>query len=292
MSILKKNQNGFKGIKQTIEQFIPPIISELIKSNSAAESHPKYSTYQEALKLCTTNAYEEAELIEVILKKTKRFSDNFNEQTAIISNTNAYSLLSLINPVIESKSNHIKVLDFGGACGAHYFQLRNLLDKRLKLSWIVVETPEMVKQAKVLETDELSFTSDFELAVNKLGEIDLLHTSGTLQCVEKPYEYLTQILQTNAKWILFNRLGLNKLDRDVITIHSSKLSWNGIGDLPEGYTDRWIRYPFNFPSESKFVNKIREHYAITAKFEDKSGMYNVKGEDIIGYGLLCQRHKA
>jgi len=152
----------------------------------------------------------------------------------------------------------------------------------------VVETPTMVKYAKELETDELSFYDNFAEAIKKLNNVDLLHTSGTLQCVDNPQKYLSEILNCNAQWILFNKLGLNKLDRDVITIHSSKLSWNGIGNLPEGYTDRWVKYPFNFPAESKFLAAVEKKYSLVARFNDLSGMYAVDGEEIVGYGLLCK----
>jgi putative methyltransferase (TIGR04325 family) len=281
-------------MKTILKEFIPPILLKLVRKKTVEtpieNSHQIFSHYQDALKMCTTDAYEEQELIEVIFKKTKRFSENLKSEIILVSETAAYSLLSAINPIIESKTNQINVLDFGGACGAHYFHLRSLIGKDLKLNWVVVETPTMVKYAKELETDELSFFDNFSDAINKLGKVDLLHTSGTLQCVDNPQRYLDEVLKCNAKWILFNRLGLNKFDRDIVTIHSSKLSWNGIGELPEGYTDRWIKYPFNFPSETKFLKTIEEKYSIVAKFNDLSGMYAIDGEEIVGYGLLC-KHK-
>ena len=274
-------------MKRIIKDFIPPIILQILRK--LQNSQQKFLNYQDALKLCTTNAYEEEELIEVIFKKTKRFSENLKSEIIPISETAAYSLLSAINPIIESKTNQINVLDFGGACGAHYFHLRSLIDKDLKLNWVVVETPTMVRYAKELETDELLFFDNFTDAINKLGKVDLLHTSGTLQCVDNPQKYLVEILNCNARWLLFNRLGLNILDRDVVTIHSSKLSCNGIGELPNGYTDRWIKYLFNFPSENKFLNTLQEKYSLVAKFNDQSGMYAVDGEEIVGYGLLCRQ---
>ena len=280
-------------MKSLIKEFIPPIFLKLLQKKALEmpieNSHQIFINYQDALKMCTTDAYEERELIEVIFKKTKRFSENLKSEIIPIGETAAYSLLSVINPIIESKANQINVLDFGGACGAHYFHLRSLIDKDLKLKWVVVETPTMVKYAKELETDELSFFDNFADAINKLGKVDLLHTSGTLQCVDNPQKYLIEILNCNAKWLLFNRLGLNKLDRDIVTIHSSKLSWNGIGELPEGYTDRWVKYPFNFPSEIKFLNALEEKYSLIAKFNDQSGMYAVDGAEIVGYGLLCRQ---
>lgn len=279
-------------MKNLIKEFIPPIILKILRKKVTEKiienTHQIFSSYQDALKLCTTDAYEEAELIEVIFKKTKRFSENLKSEVIPIWETAAYSLLSVINPIIESKANQITVLDFGGACGAHYFHLRSLIDKSLKLNWVVIETPTMVKYAKELETTELSFFDNFAEGINKIGKVDLLHASGTLQCVDNPQKYLEEIIRCNAKWLLFNRLGLNKLDRDIVTIHSSKLSWNGIGELPEGYIDRWIKYPFNFQSEAKFLNVLEEKYSIVAKFNDQSGMYAVDGEEIVGYGLLCK----
>ncbi len=223
-------------MRKIIKDFIPPVILKLLQKKKAINTQI-FLNYQDALKLCTTNAYEEKELIEVIFKKTKQFSQNLKTAIIPISETVAYSLLSVINPIIESKTHQLNILDFGGACGAHYFHLRSLISKELKLNWVVVETPAMVKYAKELETDELSFFDNFADAISKLSKIDLLHTSGTLQCVDNPQKYLAEILNCNANWLLFNRLGLNKIDRDVVTIHTSKLSWNGIGELPEGYTD-------------------------------------------------------
>jgi putative methyltransferase (TIGR04325 family) len=278
-------------MKYIIKELIPPIIWRIIRKKTeqpiAANSQEVFLSYQDALKLCTNDAYEDRELIEVVFKKTRRFLEKLKSEPIPIWETAAYSMISVVNPIIESKTNKINVLDFGGACGAHYFILRSLI-KDLKINWCVVETPTMVEYAKALETDEISFFDNFTEAIKKLGKVDLLHTSGTLQCVDDPRKYLAKILNCNAKWLLFNRLGLNKLDRDIITIHSSRLSWNGIGELPEGHNDREVKYPFTFLSEAKFLKIVEEKYSIVAKFNDQSGMFEVNGEEIVGYGLLCR----
>lgn len=271
-----------------LKELIPPIIYRKLEKIKKNKTHQTFRSYEDALKLCTTDSYEQQELIEVIFKKTRRFAEDIKSKAVPIWETSAYSMVSLLNPVIEMESKEISVLDFGGACGAHYFQLRNIIDKSLKINWVVVETPAMVALAKKLETDELSFCSNLDDAIKKLGKVDLLHTSGTLQCVDEPLKYLNNILNCNAKWLLFNRLGLNKKDRNVVSIHSSKLSWNGIGELPEGYTDRWVKYPFTFMSEKVFLEKVQGKYLSVAKFFDQSGMYDIKGEEIVGYGLLCK----
>jgi putative methyltransferase (TIGR04325 family) len=103
----------------------------------------------------------------------------------------------------------INVLDFGGACGAHYFLARAVMPSSRRLKWLVVETPEMAQRAKdVFSSDELEFSSSLSDAADSIKRIDLLHTSGTLQSVDKPYDYLRILLSASASHILFNRLAL------------------------------------------------------------------------------------
>jgi hypothetical protein len=124
-----------------------------------------------------------------------------------------------------------------------------------------------------------------------LGAIDLLHTSGTLQCVDAPYDFLKIMLDIKAPFMLFNRLGLNRLNRDVVTIHHSKLSWNGTAGLPPNMEDRIISYPFTFMSEADFREKISENYQVVGQFSDASGILAVPNADLIGLGLLVEQKK-
>jgi putative methyltransferase (TIGR04325 family) len=184
------------------------------------------------------------------------------------------------------------VIDFGGACGAYYFLVRAVLASSCKLRWLVVETPEMAQRAQtVLATDELSFSSNLSDAAASMERIDLLHTSGTLQCVDKPYDYLRTLVSVSASHILFNRLGLTKGTHDVITVHESWLSRNGPGPMPNGIPDRKVRCPFVFPKESTFYEIISENYDVVMTFDDSSGMFPVDDEPIVGVGLLARRKR-
>mgnify|MGYP000533346539 CR=1 FL=1 len=126
-------------MKQFIKDFLPPILMRLLKklAPNNKEELPKqqlvYASYNDALSFSTNDAYEERELLEVVLKKTKRFSEELKSGVIPVWETGAYTLMSLINPIIESKKDTITVLDFAGACGAHYFHVRSLLSKEIKL---------------------------------------------------------------------------------------------------------------------------------------------------------------
>ncbi len=281
--------------KQFLSLLTPPIVNKLFSKFKFRGEQISliFDSYENALIHCTNKAYEDEELVNVIFKKTKQLANASNlKQDINISQAAMQGLSAVFIPVLENvkKDTPLKVLDFGGACGAHYFQIRNILPSSVKLSWVVVETPTMVKYAKQLETDELKFTTQISEAKNHLDEIDLLYTSGTLQCVNNPAKYLEELIDIQAKWVFFGRLGLNRNNNTIITIHSSKLSWNGVGELPEGHTDKWIKYPFSFISENLFLSIIKKRYNRIFSVEDISGIFPIEGEEIIGYGLFCEKH--
>ena len=275
-------------MKKIIKKYISPIIYKVFDFSKRGFTNKIYSSYEEASKTCGNTPYQEEELIKVILSKTKNFINKIENDSVPVWPTSAYSKISVINPIIESNKERINVVDFGGACGAHYFHLRKLISKKIKFNWVVVETPKMVQHANELSNEELSFSDSLEETIKKIPEIDLLHTSGTLQCVDNPHKYLEIILTSGSKWILFNRLGLNKGNSDIVTVLNTKLSWNGIGELPEGISDKWISYPFTYMSEITFLNRVKENYDIVAKFEESSGIHRLNKVNTIGYGLLCK----
>ena len=272
-----------------LRDFVPPVAMSAVRRLRFASGRKQYANYAQALNNCTERGYENADIVNVVVEKTKRYRDDlFQKSLPVQLNvTSAYSLCALLAS-IEPKE--INVLDFGGAAGAHYFLARSILPSSCRLNWLVVETPAMAEKARrILSSDELSFSSTLIDATNSMKPIDLLHTSGTLQCVDRPYDYLRELISTSANHILFNRLGLTKGNHDVITTHDSWLSWNGPGPMPSGIADRKVRYPFVFPRESVFMETLSDIYNIIMTFDDSSGIFPVDDEPIIGLGLLARR---
>jgi putative methyltransferase (TIGR04325 family) len=190
--------------------FVPPVATLALKRLRSNPGRKQYADYTKAVDDCTEHGYENTDIVNVVVEKTKRYRDSLslNKAPVQLNATSAYSLCSLL---VASGQNEINVLDFGGAAGAHYFSARAILASTCRLNWIVVETPAMVEQARsTLSNDELSFSSDLLEAASSLKRVDLLHTSGTLQCVDTPYDYLSKLMSTSAHYILFNRLGLTK----------------------------------------------------------------------------------
>ena len=272
--------------------FFPPIAVKIARKlvRSSMRRPEQYASYADALAHCTQNGYGNSDIVNVVLEKTKLYQKKLLAgETNHINATSAYSLCSLLASI---DSQELNVLDFGGACGAHYFLARAVIPSSIKLNWVVVETPEMAAVGNILSTDELCFTADLGEALSFMKRVDLIHTSGTLQCVDTPFKYLHQLVSTNASHILFNRLGLTEGDHDVITVHESWLSWNGPGPMPDGFSDQVVRYPFCFPRKSTFYDILKQRYDVVMTFDDPSGIYPVGSEPIVGVGVLARlRHR-
>jgi putative methyltransferase (TIGR04325 family) len=266
---------------------VPPALLAAVRKLKASSGKATYANYAEAMAACSKDGYENHKLVEVVVKKTVSYRDSIAVQPVPVNATNAYSLAALLLSMVPGKTIH--VLDFGGAAGAHYFLARSILPEPTELNWVVVETPAMVQRAGlILGNQELRFTIDLNEAVRMLGQVDLLHTSGTLQCVPEPYEQLRQLIDIQAQYMLFNRLAVTQGDHEVITILRSQLSWNGPGPMPDGLHDGETSYPFTFPRESIIREMIRGSYAEIAEFEDSSGIFPVAAEPIVGMGLLVR----
>jgi putative methyltransferase (TIGR04325 family) len=225
--------------------------------------------------------------VEVVYRKTIAFRDSLANCPGQLtpSDTLAVFAIGLALP----SSLQIKILDFGGACGAHYFRLRALLHEDIPLRYHVVETSAMAKKARPLQTDELSFFDSLHEAQNAMGHIDILYSSGTLQCVPDPHLALKQLLDCGASYLVLPRLGLSETSADVITVEDSRLSANGPGPMPADIPDGISRYPFTFPARKAIEAAIMNVYKIILRVADDSGVFPVNDEPLSGLGYVAQK---
>ncbi|MDP3567663.1 methyltransferase, TIGR04325 family [Sediminibacterium sp.] len=272
-----------------IKDFIPPIILKvknkiLGKQKVDGVIEEEYESYQSAQTKCVNGDYQNVELCDMIAEKTIVYKDSLIQQPNSLTATNVFLLAAINNIRITDSLKSMTILDFGGACGAHFFEIRKFLPETFNLKWIVVETPQMVLSAKTkfIETKELIFLDN----MNNLPPIDFIYSSSTLQYTAKPYEFLENLLKVGANSILFNRMMFNENDRDLITIQKSSLSNNGPGPMPKQFTDKIISYPHTTLSFNKFNSVVLKSYNLTWVFNEATGSYKIGNESIIGRGLF------
>ena len=269
-----------------LRDFVPPIAIPLARKVFSARHYLRrtYTSYEAALADCAGRGYEDSDLIAVVRHKTQAYRDALG--SALLTPDDACSLCALLASI---QSPEIHVLDFGGACGVHYFLARAVLPLSYALRWFVVETPAMAKAGASLATAELMFSSDLRHAAESLGRVDLLHISGSLQYASDPRRFLGQLLALRATHIVFNRLGLSRGPQDVVVVQESQLSENGPGPMPGGLRDRTVRYPATYLQESAFYDALRQNYEVILTFEESSGVFRIAQQPIIVRGLLARR---
>jgi putative methyltransferase (TIGR04325 family) len=216
-----------------LRDFAPPILVEwLIKTKQG--SNKLFNSYDSAIAECKSG-YEENSVVTVVYEKTKRYRDLLMTERPLVCDITSLRTFVALSLAIKGKDFH--VIDFGGACGAHYFLAKALLCNRVGLRWHVVETPSMANIASALEDGKLKFYDGLENASRELGRVDIVFTSYALPYVRQPYESLRRLTECRASTIFITRQPLSTLSNELIAIQTSNLSSNGPGPMPTGMKD-------------------------------------------------------
>jgi putative methyltransferase (TIGR04325 family) len=160
----------------------------------------------------------------------------------------------------------LRVIDFGGAAGLHYFVAKEAFPNR-SFRWAVIETEQMAEKAAALANDEVQFFTRLENGMSWLGGIDLMHCVGALQYVPEPTETLEALLALKAPIILWSKLMLG--ERYETFIQTSRLRDNGPGPLLEGIPDRKVTYTGTHIGRGDFLARHqRAAYRLAWKAKD------------------------
>jgi len=77
-----------------------------------------------------------------------------------------------------------------------------ILSSNYSINWNVVETPEMVNQAKQIAFGSCKFFDNINSARAGMNKIDLVFTSGALQYCPDPLLYLQKLVDLDAPFFL------------------------------------------------------------------------------------------
>ena len=240
-----------------------------------------FESFEEAAIACN-ESYENKDIVEVVKLKTLAYQKKL--KTLPVVEMGFIPLLFALQKASRNNLN-LKVLDFGGACGLHYFIAQTFLPD-LDLDWYVVETPSMVEIAQTFASNRLNFSSSIEEAKNRQQQADLVIASGSLQFTPDPYQALRSLIDCQPKAIFITRTALTQ-DKEFATIQRTKLSENGPGLLPEGISDRWIEYPVFFAQQKKFEEVLQANYKIELRLDEGLSPYPFYDLPVFAYGYYC-----
>ena len=265
------------------KDYLLPFIRRLTKKNLSLV----YSSYEAALE--DADGFDDLLLTNVIVAKGKKFAENLKTDKSI----DLMMLRTAIGVTSVLKSNSLKVLDFGGAAGAHYFITRSLLDDDIKIDWRIVETTAMVNEAtqQGLQNQELAFYDSIDAAAQG-DEFDLVFASSSVHYTPRPYDILKSLLSLKFTKFMLTRTAIANDEK--VLLQKSTLSGNGIGPIPEGLgiKDRSISYPVTILCKRKVEKIIKSYGEIQLQIKEEKKVLRTDTESFGYYGYIVTKHSS
>lgn len=222
--------------------------------------------------------YHDAEIADVIAYKTGLAIDvhQFAPEQAI------NSILSVGIAASDSTARPLKVLDFGGGCGFHFFRVTASI--RVPLRWALVETPTMAMRAAKLSQGRFDVFSDIAAGAEALGSVDLVHASSAIQYVPEPLTALQVLAALRPRYFALLRFPW-WTGPQTVGLQPSTLAGNGIGPLPPGMPDRQIMYPVTFTNFNEVLRTLGD-YDVVLAVPSPSSIYELGGQKIPGISVI------
>ncbi len=144
----------------------------------------------------------------------------------------------------------------------------------------MIELPELVSAAKKAGLNEPQMTAEIPG-----GPFDIVFTAGALQYTDKPFQHLDRLLALEAPYLVPTRNFLS--DEQRYFGHEANLFGNGIGPVPEEFTDRPLQFFLQTLPLNLVRTRIIEKYEILFEFNNESGMART-GAGLYDIDYLCR----
>jgi putative methyltransferase (TIGR04325 family) len=127
-----------------------------------------------------------------------------------------YPVLFWLAPLLR---NPIRLFDYGGHCGTHFYAYAQYVDYSPGLQWIVCDLPEITRYGAQIAAEQgkkqLIFTDRFEESEG----VDVLLAAGSLQYIDSPFSVALSRLKSPPKHIIANKLSLHE-GRSIVTLQN------------------------------------------------------------------------
>lgn len=223
-----------------------------------------------------TKGYQDSQLLEEQLDRARK--DSIPSKGPPLLSTSDQRLLAGLLPVFMQHQGPLRVVDFGGALGAHFHQVKRILPAR-QFRWMVCETPAMADiGSKQFRSAELSFYSKIE---DVPQPIDLVLISASLQYLDEPELMFDRLSSLGAAYILIDRTPLTPWPEDRLVVQRVFRK-----------TDRSSfesSYFARFFSEAKWMALFQRQYDVVMRWPDMNDVLDIGGIHLIYSGLLLKR---
>lgn len=197
--------------------------------NSFGAFRGVYDTFEEAIRYVKGQVgYDNSRTVESYLSSFEQRIKKINEYE--------YPMFFWLKNILDEygEGQKIKIFDFGGNLGVHFFKFYKFVKNNKRLTWIVCEVPSIVKLGQErFSSDILNFTSNFYDA----DGCDIFFSSGAIQYIQN---FSLSELGQKPKHIILARLPLQNQYKQFVT-------------LQNGGTTFYPQYVFN---KSDFIESL------------------------------------
>lgn len=278
-------------IRHLVSRLLPPILYDAARRRRNVS--PSYISFEAARAACGAG-YDDPDIARAIAHDTALRCERLTLPVPIFTLAEIKTIWAagMALPGSVSRAARLRVIDFGGACGCHYYAVRAGLPLSVGIEWHVVETPVMVEAGTALAASlgighELHFHTSWEDARAACPAPDLVHSSSAIICTARPLECLEEHIACNARFMFFTRIGLVE-DAPLYSVQSRLLS-KGVKELPAGMRDRLVSYPLTWAPRRYFLRTLARAYRVVTELEEESPIFIVGKTAIAGYGCLVVR---
>lgn len=219
-----------------------------------------YATWEEAV--THSGTYDSESILQKVLEASEQVRDKkavFERDGVAFQEPFEWEALAYFSQ-IAIPGQTLRVLDFGGALGSHYYPVAAHF-KNLSFDWTIIEQEAFVALGNAgFATDRLHFSADLPETLGS-GKFDLVLFGCVLPYLKEPYAVLDQIMKAKPRFILIDKHPVINQDKDRLSIQRIP---------PDIYP---ASYPAWFFSEKKFL-QFMEGYELVDSY-DGSEIYNI-----------------
>ena len=260
-------------------EFIPAIVKRVLRHSFKYGWHGNYNSWQEALAKTTGyNADSVLQGVRVAATEVKSGRGAYERDAIVYDHVEiAYPLLATLLWIASLNDNNLSLIDYGGSLGTSYRQNYPFLKHLKSLNWGLIEQEMFAKEGKAnFEDEHLKFYYNLDECLKSQLNPQLLMFSSSLQYMEKPFELLQRVKDSNIEFFMIDRTAFIEGLEDRLTIQS----------VPPAFYD--ASYPCWFFSENKMKDFLSDTYEMVYGFQ--SGQKVVLGLDELDYtGMLWRR---
>jgi putative methyltransferase (TIGR04325 family) len=239
-----------------------------------------YDTYEEAAAAAGGAGYSDAAMVEAIVRgQSERAA---GPGPLGLEDRWLQLQLGLSHALVSASEAELRVLDFGGAAGTHYFDVLHWRERTSwppgRLRWHVCETETMAAAAEpVFANEELSFHAS--LGEIEDGTYDLVYVSGSIQYVPNSEAVWDRLAALPHSWLVLNRTPFIPATADQFAVQR-------ILD-PGG---RPVCYPGRFLAESPWLDRIARTHDLIVRWPERGPATYVQARRDVRYGgMLLKR---